>query len=200
MAIISWDELLDILLLASDRHAPEIKDDLLQLIGFCKEIEKTTFVPFKAEDFGVDVAKSIDRYNMVVDTATDIIMHQSQMPASTKGYRATSIWTGYVRYMNVADVSLGLWVNRDLWKKSTSMETPFWVNLVWKGWKRDDCLYKYIDSLPAYLTDTDNNGVRYIALEAPVGMTLEETGRAIANQVLYYINQLVDFRSKQHTE
>ena len=54
----SWADVLDSLLLAVNRSAPEMKDDLLQLIGFCNEIENTSFIPFKAEDLGSDIARS----------------------------------------------------------------------------------------------------------------------------------------------
>ena len=196
MAIMTWDELLDSLLLAVDRHAPEMKDDLMQLVGFCSQIESSTFVPFKEEDFGIDVAKRIDRYNLVVDTATEILLSQHKHAASTKGYRATSVWSGYVRYMDIDGISLGLWTHRGLRKRSTSLETPFWANLTWRGWTRDQVRTAFYDSLLPQMTETDSTGESFIALEAPVGLTLDETAQSIADQVLKLVEQMLDFRKR----
>ena len=79
VSIISWTEVLNTLLLTVDRSAPEMKDDLLQLIGFCKEMENTSFVPFKNEDFGADIAKGIDRYYMVIDSTTELLLSAAEI-------------------------------------------------------------------------------------------------------------------------
>ena len=187
VSIISWTEVLDTLLLVADRNAPEMKDDLLQLIGFCREMENTSFVPFKADDLGADVAKSIDRYYMVVDSTTELLLHQKKYGASKKGLRATPLWNGHVQYIKVDNLCLGIYFNRELWKKDSSVYTPFWLSINDNSWKQSDFVIAYLNSLSAQVTDRNHNGHLFAALDAPAGCTLEETANALADQILKHV-------------
>lgn len=199
MAIISWTDVLDSLLLAVNRSAPEMKDDLLQLIGFCNEIENSSFIPFKAEDLGSDIAKSIDRYYMVIDSVTQLLLNHKEYPASKKGLRATPLWNGYAQYLKIRQIPIGVVFYRELWKKATSVETPFWVSLHNEKWQQDDNVYKYYSTLPAQMVDRNHDGVTYIALKTPIGLTLEETAKVLADQVLCQVNAFYDFLDKNIT-
>lgn len=170
VSIISWTEVLDTLLLTADRSAPEMKDDLLQLIGFCKEMENTNFVPFKDEDLGADVAKSIDRYYMVVDSTTELLLSQDKYPASKKGLRATPLWNGYVQYIKINGLCLGIYFNREIWKKDSSAYTPFWLSINNDTWKQTEAVVTYLNSLPAQLTERNRDGHLFVAMETPVGL------------------------------
>ena len=194
MAIISWTELLDSLLLSVDRSAPEMKDDLLQLIGFCREIENTGFMPFSDEDLGADKAISMDRYYMVIDSAAQILLAQKKYPTTKKGLRATALWNGYAQYLKVRNIPIGLVFYRELWKKTTSLESPFWVSLHNEDWKQDEYVLSYLSTLPAQMIEHSSHGLSFIALKAPIGMTLEETATSISDQVMTYIDEFIRFR------
>ena len=193
VSVISWTEVLDTLLLAADRSAPETKDDLLQLIGFCKEMENTSFVPFKAEDLGADIAKSVDRYYMVVDSTTELLLHQKKYEASKKGLRATPLWEGHVQYIRVDDLCLGIYFNRELWKKDSSVYTPFWLSIGDSSWKQSEFVIAYLNTLPARQTERSHDGHLLIAMDTPVGCTLEETANALASQVLKHVEACESF-------
>ena len=197
VSIISWTEVLDTLLLAVDRSAPELKDDLLQLIGFCKEMENTSFVPFKNEDFGTDIAKGIDRYYMVIDSVTELLLRQDRYTASKKGLRATPLWNGHIQYIKVNGLCLGINFNRELWKKDSSVYTPFWLLLKNEAWKLSEPLVAYLNSLPAQQTERNHDGDLFIALEAPVGCTLEETADALAKEILKHVESCTAFIKSQ---
>lgn len=193
VSIISWTEVLDTLLLTVDRSAPELKDDLLQLIGFCKEMENTSFVPFKNEDFGADIAKGIDRYYMVIDNTTELLLRQDKYPASKKGLRATPLWNGHVQYIKVNGLCLGIFFYRELWKKDSSVYTPFWLKLCNDSWKQNEPVVAYLNSLPAQQTERNHDGNLFIALEAPVGCTLEETADTLAKEILMHVKSYTEF-------
>lgn len=201
VSIISWTEVLNTLLLTVDRSAPEMKDDLLQLIGFCKEMENTSFVPFKNEDFGADIAKGIDRYYMVIDSTTELLLHQVKYTASKKGLRATPIWNGHVQYIKVNGLCLGIFFYRELWKKDSSVYTPFWLMLCNDSWKQNEPVVAYLNSLPVQQTERNHDGNMFIALEAPVGCTLEETADALAKEILRHVESYAAFiRSRYHRD
>ena len=173
---------------------PEMKDDLLQLIGFCREIENTGFMPFSDEDLGADKAISMDRYYMVIDSAAQILLAQKKYPTTKKGLRATALWNGYAQYLKVRNIPIGLVFYRELWKKTTSLESPFWVSLHNEDWKQDEYVLSYLSTLPAQMIEHNSHGLSFIALKAPIGMTLEETAASISDQVMTYIDEFIRFR------
>ena len=189
MSIIDWNELLDVLQ-ASAQLDSAVKEDVHQLIGYCKEIENTEFVPFKSEDFGIDVAKRIDRYNMVVDSAADLLLKKKEYNPSKKGLRATPQWDGYTRGVKLADYYATIYYSTYLWKKETSYNTPFWLSLYNSNWKQDEKMKAYLQSLPFRMTERGTTGHIYIALEITPGRTLPETAEEVANTVLTHIDEL----------
>ena len=195
LSITSWTEVLDTLLLATDRGAPEMKDNLLQLIGFCNEMENNSFIPFKAEDLGVDIAKSIDRYYMVIDSTADMLLSQKELPASKKGLRATPLWNGHAQYMNVGGIQIGLLFYRETWKKSSSVETPFWLTLHTEGWKQEDDVLNYLAKLPDRMVERNHDGSAFIALDTPIGLTLEETAASLTVQVMAHVREFIKSRN-----
>ena len=83
MAIISWKTVFEALQLCSENNAIDTKEDLHQLIGFCKEIESNDFIPFKAEDLGADMAKSMDRYYILDGIGLGLYFHRGIWKKST---------------------------------------------------------------------------------------------------------------------
>ena len=82
-----------------------------------------------------------------------------------------------------------------MWKKATSVETPYWVSLHNEKWKQDDTVFRYYATLPAQMVDRNHNGITYIALNTPVGLTLEETANELSNQVLHHVNAFCLFQN-----
>ena len=148
---------------------------------------------FKAEDLGADVAKSIDRYYMVVDSTIELLLRQNKYGASKKGLRATPLWNGHVQYIRVDNLCLGIYFNRELWKKDSSVYTPFWLSMNDSSWKQSEFVIAYLNSLPAQLTDRNHNGHLFVALDAPAGCTLEETANILTTQVLKHVEACKEF-------
>ena len=74
--------------------------------------------------------------------------------------------------------------------------TPFWFEIKNLGWKQDESVMAYLHSLPEEKTEKSRSGSILIALETPIGLTLEETVQALCNQVLYHIDRYTEFKSK----
>lgn len=192
MAIISWKTVFEALQLCSENNAIDTKEDLHQLIGFCKEIESNDFIPFKAEDLGADMAKSMDRYYILVDAVIDQLLIRKDIIAHTKRLRATPQWMGYTRYINVDGIGLGLYFHRGIWKKSTP-PSPFCL-----GFFTDEALVKnYLCSLESRMVERDNNGFSYIVLTPPIALTREESAQYLADQIVYHVRKINEKRGKQ---
>lgn len=46
------------------------------------------------------------------------------------------------------------------------------------------------------MVDRNHDGITYIALKPPVGLTLEETAKALADQVILHVNEFYQFQTK----
>lgn len=191
MAIISWSDVLDTLLETARKMDPGMLDDIHQLIGFCHEMENTEFIPFKPEDFGVDVAKSQDRYYMVVDSINELLLRQKEYSPSKNGLRAAPQKQGYAQYIKLHDLCCGVFFDRVLWKKASSFCTPFWFYLT-LDWKQTPGLMSYFNSLPVQMTEVNRDGKTYIALETPTACTLEETAKALCDQILQHVDAVIN--------
>ena len=190
MGIISWNEVLEVLTQAASERDPDMLTDLKQLVGFCHEIETNEFIPFKEEDFGADVAKSMDRYYIVIDDIIDFLFKQTRYRVSKKGLRATPQYRGYTQYIRISDYCTGIYFNRYLWKKPTSVCTPFWLYLTNDSWKQDVIIKRYLNTLPERQIETNSDGAVYIALDAKAGMTRTETAQYLCEQILRHIDRV----------
>lgn len=59
MSIVSWNEVIDIIRRTAINSCPEIVSDIIQLDGYCSQMDSEAFIPFKSEDLGADVARRI---------------------------------------------------------------------------------------------------------------------------------------------
>ena len=82
---------------------------------------------------------------------------------------------------------MGIYFNREIWKKDSSAYTPFWLSINNDTWKQTEAVVTYLNSLPAQLTERNRDGHLFVAMETPVGCTLEETTSALAAQVLKHV-------------
>lgn len=190
MSIICWNEVLEVLTQTASERDIAMLGDIQQLVGFCREVENAAFIPFKEEDFGADVARRMDRYNLVVDCIANWLLKQDRFPASKRGLHATPQYSGYTQYMRVSKCCIGINYYRSLWEKQTSLCTPFWLYLTNSNWKQDDMIMQYLKALPDRMTEIDSSGSLQIALTAPVSLSLEETAKSLCDQILEHIDAI----------
>lgn len=185
MSIVSWDNVFDKLQSVANSDDPEAKENLHQLIGFCKEMEDSSFLPFKPEDFGPDIAKSIDRYYIIVDTVADQLLNRKDVSAHKKGLRATPQWVGHSQFINVDGIGIGVYFHRGIWKKS-SPPSPFCLGFFTDG----TLVNSYLTTLESRMVERDSKGFPYIMLKPPVGLTLDESAKSLADQIVEHIKKI----------
>ena len=191
LAIISWTDIFDGLQLCADDYAPETKENLHQLIGFCKEMEDSGFIPFKEEDFGPDIAKSIDRYYRLVDETTNKILQRKDVSTTKYRLKATPQWFGYTQYVRIEEIGIGVYFHRDIWKKS-ALESPFCISFFTDKENAD----KYINSLESKYVTRDNYSIPYIVIEPPVGLTLDEAAEYMTEKIVKHVIAVKRLRGK----
>lgn len=125
MTIVSWGEIVNIIMQAlSAEHSP-IFSDVQQLQGLCERMDEEAFLPFSQEDFGIDKAQRIlSFYNIVDKVAGELI---NNMGASSKGLKATSQYGGYSRYLRIGDFGISIRYSCNYW--ISLAETPFWLTI-----------------------------------------------------------------------
>ncbi len=192
MSIISWSEILSELIRVSMEREPEYLGDLKQLEGFCLKIDNESFIPFRPEEFGSQIAKDIDRYYQVVDEVFERLLSHKELNPQTKGLRKSPQWQGYSAYIALNTMGVSISFLRCLWRRSTSIETPFWCHFkeIKNGkWKLTNRLAAYYASLDAKLIE-DFYGETFIALYPKAYSTLEEMGEDLANQIMIMLQEI----------
>ena len=186
MAIVSWNVIMEELILTASEQDPQRLSDLNQLQGFCERIESEAFVPFRPEEFSAQTARDIDRYYEVVDATYEVLKSHKELSANPKGLRGSPRWQGYSQYLSLMGLGVSIDYIRKLWKSPSSIETPFWFHLseIKNGkWVCSNDLQKYMSSIDARLQD-DFYGTQYLALIPKPYVTLDEMAEDFSQQII----------------
>lgn len=160
--------------------------DIKQLEGYCNQLDSDAFIPFTAEDLSADLAKKMDRYNQVIDEVIELIHADKTIETSKKGLRAGPYWKGYTRSLFIGDLSITLNYDRDMWKDTSSIETPFWVAIRTKNWKQPLEICDSFKTIPETKKIYHWNMV-YLALEPLTNATFSEVCEDLKRQILAYL-------------
>ena len=191
LAITSWLEVLDTLHETAIDKDPGILDDLHELQGFCQRMDSEEPLPFSPEDFGQDVARSIDRYYNVIDQTINHLHMQNHYEFIIKGYRSTPQWYGYTRYFKIDKYVCRIEFQRELWQHHHSLETPFWF-MVTSNWKQTEELRERMLALPEEKRGVPSwsGWLIMLALVPKPYLPIDEVAADLCNQIIWYINFL----------
>ena len=195
MTIISWGEILSELLLVAEQNNPEMIGDIRQLDGFCKKIENDAFIPFDENDFSVQTARNIDRYYEVVDEVHSLLKSHNELSPNTKGLRNSPRWQGYSTYIVLNGKGVSVDFIRKLWKKPTSIITPFWCSIrdIENGkWVVSEKLNRYYSSIDSKYTESFFNEIYFPLIPKPY-QSLEELSETLAGQIIDYLLKYEEF-------
>lgn len=193
MSIISWNDLMGILFSAARQKDQSALADLSQLEGLCRKIEDTDFIPFSDDDLSISTAKNIERYYITIDNIWDSLSSQSEFPSNTRGKRQTGLWGGYVRFIDLWDVEIGLVFSTNLWKDKATRITPFWI---WmqpnKRAVHPDKISQAINMLISSIPEHEKipYGATHLSLTASSGLFSEESVADLTGQVLDYVRRV----------
>lgn len=186
MGIVSWETVLNGLKAVSQNNGSLMLPDILELETFCNQIMSTEFIPFRKEDFGHDVARSLDRYYQLVDDVINKLLISKEVSASKKGLHSTPQWYGHSQYIRVEGIGIGVYFNREIWKQ-TSPPSPFSMGFFSE---HKEPVERYFAQLDGHYVKRDAKGFTYIVLEPPAGLTRDEAAVALTNQVIGHVRGL----------
>ena len=201
MGVVSWEEVLDELIRTSESNGKDMMPDIQELDMFCREIIKKSFVPFSSEDFGADVAISMDRYYDVTEQTREILLTKKEY-GITQGdgrskLRSQARSEGFAVYLKSNTCNIGLFFDRDAWVQPASIITPFWVAFDLGNWFQGGQLEAFLNTIPEMRKQKNRKiGIIMIALDPPIGLTLDESAQYLAQQVLSYLEKCKRFIDK----
>ena len=192
MAIISWSEILELLTITAASVAVELLADIKQLEGYCAQLDSDAFIPFVSEELTADNAKKAERYYAAIDETINLLCDDDAHETSLKGLKATAYRHGYTRSLFIDDITISLNYDRNLWKSSESIETPFWVAIRDSDWSQSDDWVDRINQYPHQMIETNLWSLYFLALIPPTNATLQEVAQSLKLQILSYIDVIAE--------
>lgn len=192
MAIITWNEVIELLKQVAMSVDISFLPDIAQLEGYCNQLDSDAFLPFSEDDISALSAKREERYYMVLDEVMELLMADNTIRTSKAGTKATAYRKGYTRSLLIDDFSITLNYDRDLWKKPSSVETPFWVTVRdsnWKSFPEAAEIFKY---LPEQWKEVFWNSL-FLAVEPLQRVTFSEVCEDIKTKILRYVDMVREF-------
>lgn len=186
MAILTWAEIIELLRKVASASAVEFLSDIQQLEGYCAQMDSDAFIPFAPEELTADNAKRAERYYEVVDKTIDLLCDDDTIKTSKKGLKATAYRKGYTRSLFLDEFTISVNYDRDLWKNTGSVETPFWLS-VREDWDETERILAGLNKIPQLKKDDDLWNITFLALEPLADATLDEVCEDLKRQILDYV-------------
>ena len=187
VGLISWGEILSSLKNTAETQDVSFIADIDQLIDFCKIIDSDAYPPFVPEDFGADMPRKIERYQVVINRIAQKMLADQSRRASTKGLQGRAYSEGFVKYINTNGYAVTLLHSRYAWRMPGIADTPFWLSFKPK-WGMNN--KEFMEKLPVedYMRYQNQDGCVFIALIPKPYLTMEETADDLLQQIDYYFS------------
>ena len=188
LAITTWSEILGLLKQVASTADNSFIPDIIQLEGYCNQMDSDAFIPFTEADLSAKMAKLGERYYSVVDEVIEQLVANKTIKTSKQGLKATGYRKGYTRSLYIgSDYAITLNYDRDMWKIPSSIETPFWVAIRNQEWEQTEQIQTYLKTIPDRKKE-EWWGMIYLALEPLQSSTLTEVCEDLANKILSHID------------
>lgn len=191
LSIMTWVEILECLRTVAASSDSKYQSDIEQLSGYCSQMDSDAFIPFRPEDLTAEAAKNAERYYEVIDETFNLLCAEKNITVSPKG-KASTYRTGYERKLEINGLLVRLNYDRNLWKSTDSVETPFWVSFNDTTWQQSEIFKDRITKISSNKQDPTIWDLRYFALEALPNATLDEICVDLKQQVLRYVSLFQD--------
>ena len=191
LMLTSWKALLDgMASTAKDDGHSRTENDIRQLLGLTKQVDKEAFLPLRSEELGPELPRRLCNLRRLVDDATTRACEARRV--SINALYVTSKPEGYGRYLKLAGASVWFGVNSILWARSR--ETPLWLTFhPGDGRITLDEVRRSLRPLgqkdPLELIDSD--GRMHVPINMPVGVEYDRVLAAVVKR-LEEVAQLID--------
>lgn len=186
MSIITWNEVIDRLKTTAAAVDIQYTPDIMQLEGYCNQLDSEAFIPFSAEDLSAEIARKAERYYQIVDEVIELIHADKAFNTTKQGLKATAFRRGYTRSLYINEYAITLNYDRELWKNPTSIETPFWVAIRNNSWKQTPEMTNKLITFPEHHRQRFWDCI-FLALEPLQNATLQEICEDMKKKILDYL-------------
>lgn len=207
MAIVSWEEILSKMTRVADVHDKSALADIEQLRGYCEQMVKSAFVPFKEGELGADFAKRIEQLLYVLDRTIDAILADEEVDANVNGLRPTPHRHGYRRYFKINGLPTDLCLNFGLWEDDKYIDTPFWISFRNEKWLTPKLYNDCFSTIPATRRATQKGDSRsyakgdiYLAIDVPCGVVEDDVIEGIKRQIYDYLHMIENYEGNEQKE
>ena len=191
LAIITWGEIIDLLKLVASSVDVAFTPDIIQLEGYCNQLDSDAFIPFSAEDLSAEMAKKGERYYQIVDEIIELLCANKDFETSKKGLKATGYRKGYTRSLYIDEFTVTINFDRDLWKNPKTVECPFWIAFRDHEWQQTEQICEKLKLFPEQHKEYFWN-MTFLPLIPLQNATFSEVCEDIMGQILKYFTLIRD--------
>ncbi len=192
MALVSWEEIIAVLSEKATETTPDALSDIWQLKGYCDEIIRNAFTPFREADFGPDTAKLYRQIMEMIPSLRSALLADERVKADTNNLNVTPQKNGIVSYMHINDLNITIAFNADLWADETLVDTPFWLGIHDVGWNSSPQLVDKFLAIPSTRKKILDRKL-FVALDIPYYCVEDDTINKLKHQII----RLVEMAGKQ---
>ena len=189
LAITTWTEILGLLKQVASTTDIASIPDIIQLEGYCNQMDSDAFITFTATDLSAKMAKLGERYYSIIDEVIEQLIANKSIETSKKGLKATAYRKGYTRSLYIEKFTITLNYDRDMWKTPSSIETPFWLGIRDCEWDQTEPIKDYLKTIPDRKKE-EWWGMTFLAIEPLQNVTFTEVCENLTQQILWHINQI----------
>lgn len=194
LSIVTWSEIIEYLKQTAASCAPLLMSDIVQLEGYCAQLDDEAFIPFTEDDLSSEMAIRGERYYAVIDEVERILKKDKYHKVEKNGYHTTANRNGYCCFVLIDGYAVTITYDRGMWKESSTVDTPFWMSIkkyITKArWERDELLEKKLASVPMIKKQDVSYGLM-LALEPLQNATLQEVSENIVRQIFTYMDLVI---------
>lgn len=188
MTILSWDEILLALTQTANDVEPGSLSDIEQVKGYCEQIVRESFIPFREEDLGALEARKYERLMYILDRVVDALYADPDIKLDTNGLRATPYRNGYKRFMYINNFGVDIRLDLEVWADDRYVDTPYWVAFRTKeDWRTPEDFASRVAAIPNTRKRLWRKEHIYLALDVPCGVVEEEVVASLKKQILDYM-------------
>ncbi len=186
MAVVSWEEIISLLQMTAGATQKDSLADIAQLEGYCEQIMKESFIPFKEEDLGAITAKKYERYMYIADQLVAALEADPSVEISTKGLKSTAYRHGYNRYFFLNGMTVSFRMDLEFWSDDRYVDTPYWVSFMDREWRTPEKYKEASKHVPATRRTVLNKEPFFLAIDVPCNVTEDAVVESIKEQVIEY--------------
>jgi hypothetical protein len=190
LAIISWDSLLNLMLIEMELQRDEaFKGDLLQLKGLCNELDNDAFFPIQSEEISPMIARRNNNFSDLVDEIIYKGIAENYFSNENGKLRTTYGPYHYGRFFKCNDFYASLVFNNIAW--GDLYNTPIWLEIYGKEWRSPIHLNKVKLALSSLQIETPRR--LYIVDDTPYIPIFLKTGTeksVLLNDIMKQIQEV----------